>query len=112
VVRTAAFLRDTFVSSSDATTPPRDREAPKGHVISWEKVADLFAAALEMPAAERKQWLNGLDGVDDALRQEVASLLEANESSRDFLIPEHTDRDSARIDGDSEQRKEKGGAAS
>lgn len=94
MVRTAAFLRDTFVSSSDATTPPRDREAPKGQAISWEKVADLFAAALEIPAAERKQWLSNLAGVEEVVRQEVASLLEANESSRDFLIPEQIDRDS------------------
>jgi hypothetical protein len=70
-------------------TPPHDGERPPRRAgISWERAADLFAAALKVPVSERKEWLNNLTGVDEALRQEVASLLEANEKARGFLIPE------------------------
>lgn len=73
---------------ADDRPPPAGGDArPASRAISWEQVADLFAAALEIPISERKQWLSGLSGVDEALRQEVASLLEASENARDFLIP-------------------------
>ncbi len=71
----------------DASPPAPDRDPPTGRPpVSWERAADLFAAALEIPVAERRQWLNGLSEVDEALRREVASLLEAHENARDFLV--------------------------
>lgn len=43
----------------------------------WGKVKELFDAALDRPAEERADFLAGACGGDDALRDEVASLLSA-----------------------------------
>jgi hypothetical protein len=67
--------------------PPGRERTPSERALSWEKAADIFAAALEKPAAERRQWLAELVGIDEALRTEVASLLEASEKAGDFLNP-------------------------
>ena len=56
----------------------------------WEKATDLFAAALERPATERRSWLAGLAGIDEALRSEVDSLLSASERAGNFLDPENS----------------------
>lgn len=76
----------------DAFAAPPDAESPKGRLaVSWERAAELFAAALEMPASERKEWLAALTGIDEALRQEVASLLEADQNAQNFLIPRESE---------------------
>jgi hypothetical protein len=53
----------------------------------WEKTAEIFARALEIPAPERAAWLAKLTGLDEVERREVLSLLEANENAGGFLTP-------------------------
>ena len=51
----------------------------------WRQLNDLFAAALERPAAERSPFLAGACGEDLGLRGEVESLLAAHEEAGDFI---------------------------
>ncbi len=51
----------------------------------WEKVKDVFTAALELPAAERASFLAESCGADEALREEVDSLLAAHEEPKNVL---------------------------
>src|ERR1700687_4347768 len=51
----------------------------------WRQLNDLFAAALESPAAERSPFLAGACGEDLGLRGEVESLLAAHEEAGDFI---------------------------
>ena len=53
----------------------------------WDKTAEVFAKALEIPVSERQAWLAGLADLDEDVRREVASLLEANEKASGFLQP-------------------------
>jgi hypothetical protein len=81
-----------MMRKGDAPLPPPGREpGPEQPAISWERASDLFAAALEIPVSKRLDWLAGLSEIDETLRLEVASLLEANERARDFLIPEENE---------------------
>jgi predicted ATPase/predicted Ser/Thr protein kinase len=50
----------------------------------YEKIGQLFHAALELPAENRAAFLSGACGADLALRQEVESLLDAHEHAGDF----------------------------
>ena len=47
----------------------------------WEKIKELFGAALERDASERAAFLQAACGTDMSLRQEVESLIKAHESS-------------------------------
>ncbi len=49
----------------------------------WERVAELYRAALERPAGEREAFLTQACGADDELRREVESLLA--QEDRSFL---------------------------
>jgi Tol biopolymer transport system component len=51
----------------------------------WPHVKALFQAAVERPPAERDAFLVAATGDDDALRQEVASLLTSDTSNVSFL---------------------------
>jgi eukaryotic-like serine/threonine-protein kinase len=51
----------------------------------WEKVKDLFSAALELPDAQRETFLAESCGHDEALRSEVESLLAAHEEPKNVL---------------------------
>ena len=51
----------------------------------WPRVKALFQAAVERPPAERDAFLAAATGDDDALRQEVASLLTSDTSNVSFL---------------------------
>ncbi len=51
----------------------------------WQRVKDLFAAALEKEAAERDAFLDEACAADPALRAEVDSLLAAHETTDDFI---------------------------
>src|SRR5258708_39261635 len=51
----------------------------------WRQLNDLFAAALERPAAERSPFLAGACGGDPGLRREVESLLAAHQEAGDFI---------------------------
>ena len=51
----------------------------------YEKVGQLFHAALELPRDERSAFLSGACGADEDLRQEVESLLAAHEKAGDFV---------------------------
>jgi len=51
----------------------------------WARVKALFQAAVERPPAERDAFLAAETGDDDALRQEVASLLTSDTSNVSFL---------------------------
>jgi predicted ATPase/predicted Ser/Thr protein kinase len=50
----------------------------------YEKIGQLFHAALELPAKSRVAFLGGACGLDVELRQEVESLLEAHDKAGDF----------------------------
>lgn len=47
----------------------------------WQKIKDLFGAALEHPPTERDAFLKDACGSDNTLREEVESLLKAHDSS-------------------------------
>jgi serine/threonine protein kinase/tetratricopeptide (TPR) repeat protein len=51
----------------------------------WRRVDGLFQAALERPAGEREAWLGRECGGDDALAQEVRSLLASHQQAGSFL---------------------------
>jgi serine/threonine protein kinase/Tfp pilus assembly protein PilF len=51
----------------------------------WEKVKEVFTAALEQPVAVRAQFLTESCGDDEALRGEVESLLAAHEEPKNLL---------------------------
>jgi eukaryotic-like serine/threonine-protein kinase len=53
----------------------------------WEKVKELFDAALERESANRAQFLNDACGSDTSLRKELESLLEAYERSDGLSSP-------------------------
>ncbi|HBB95863.1 MAG TPA: hypothetical protein DC054_10780 [Blastocatellia bacterium] len=55
----------------------------------WEKVKDVFTAALELPSARRATFLTESCGADQALRSEVESLLAAHEEPQN-LLEQHT----------------------
>jgi hypothetical protein len=48
-----------------------------GEVERWQRIKDVFQAALERPAAERAAFLGKACGDDSELRREVESLLNA-----------------------------------
>ena len=50
----------------------------------YEKIGQLFHAALELPAESRMAFLSAACGVDVDLRKEVESLLEAHDKAGDF----------------------------
>jgi len=51
----------------------------------WKEISSLFNRALECPEAQRSDFLAHACGTDDALRQEVTSLLENHEAAKEFL---------------------------
>lgn len=53
----------------------------------YARIGALFHETLERPAEERAAFLDAACDRDDALRQEVASLLAAQESAREFIEP-------------------------
>jgi serine/threonine protein kinase len=52
----------------------------------WEKVKEILSAALELPAAQRSEYLDLLGKSDPALRQEVQSLLAADDDVRSSFL--------------------------
>ena len=53
---------------------------------TWQKIAELFDAALGRPPAERAAWLDAACGEDADLRREVAALLAAHEAADDASL--------------------------
>ena len=51
----------------------------------WQRCKEIFHAALELPPSERDAYLQVASGGDEAVRREVASLLESEEQSNEFL---------------------------
>ena len=51
----------------------------------WEEIGALFDAALERPAAERRDWLANICAGDAALRREVEQMLTAHERGGGIL---------------------------
>jgi len=51
----------------------------------WEKVKEVFTAALELPASQRMQFLADACGSDDVISSEVESLLAAHEEPNQLL---------------------------
>ena len=51
----------------------------------WEQVGQLYQAALELQAGERKSFLRQACGEDESLCREVESLLASEEEAGDFL---------------------------
>jgi serine/threonine protein kinase/tetratricopeptide (TPR) repeat protein len=54
----------------------------------WQQVKAVLATALEVPAAERSNYLDQNCAGDQSLRETVQQLLGNEESSQDFLTPE------------------------
>lgn len=52
----------------------------------WQKVSEVFAAALERPAPHRAAYLQSVCGSDCTLREEVESLLEYDADRPGFLV--------------------------
>src|SRR5438105_4965442 len=52
---------------------------------SWQKVKEIFHAALELGVDERFLFLSNACGSDTRLRQEVESLIRAHEQSGEFI---------------------------
>ena len=74
----------------DERHPPGPLPGRKGRNpdknVSWKRLRAVFSALIELPADERRASLALL--TDEALRREVASLLEAHEQAGGFLNPE------------------------
>lgn len=51
----------------------------------WQQIDELFDAVLDLPETEREAFLSAKCGNDDDLKNEVLSLLKANQSSEKFL---------------------------
>jgi len=51
----------------------------------WQKVKEIFHAALDKPAAERKQFIASVCDGDDELRKEIESLLTSSEKDGSFI---------------------------
>src|SRR6187401_1204570 len=51
----------------------------------WEKGKEVFTAALELPVAERAAFITESCGADEAIRNEVESLLAAHEEPQNVL---------------------------
>jgi serine/threonine-protein kinase len=57
----------------------------------WQQIDELFDAALERPATERRAYLQAVCGDDQELRKELESLLKAAEQAKSFIeAPPHT----------------------
>jgi hypothetical protein len=52
---------------------------------NWKQIRALFLEAADRPAAERETYLRSVPDVDDEVRREVESLLEANQQAEGFL---------------------------
>ena len=52
---------------------------------NWQNILQLFRQVIELPAAERKSFLERHCGNDELLRLEVEKLIRADEESDDFL---------------------------
>ena len=57
--------------------------APAGN--RWQRIEELFYAALELPLADRKLFLEKACGNDSSLREEVQSLLDSSNKTVGFL---------------------------
>jgi predicted Ser/Thr protein kinase len=68
----------------------------------WEKLTDLFHAALDRTPPERSAFLDAACAGDEPLRAEIESLLRAHEQSGEFLERPAADVASALIDDDIE----------
>ncbi|MFO7587699.1 MAG: protein kinase [Gemmatimonadota bacterium] len=53
--------------------------------VRWDRVFELFEAALERPAVERSAWLAGQVGDDPSLQAEVEAMLSAHEREEGIL---------------------------
>jgi serine/threonine protein kinase/tetratricopeptide (TPR) repeat protein len=62
-----------------------DNPSDSGPETHWRRVEELFLAALDRAPAQRQAFLTAACGPDNHLRQEVESLIEADESSSRFL---------------------------
>ena len=51
----------------------------------WARLKELFAGARELPANQQQAYLAATCGGNDALREEVASLLRSDQRAKDFL---------------------------
>ena len=51
----------------------------------WDKIKDVFTAALEQPVAARAKFLADTCGTDEVIRREVESLLEAHDQPKNLL---------------------------
>jgi serine/threonine protein kinase/tetratricopeptide (TPR) repeat protein len=54
----------------------------------WERVREIFQAAVEQPPAERARFVRDACGSDDAVREEVESLLSSHDLAGGFIEPE------------------------
>ena len=50
-------------------------------IPDWQRVDELFHAALRQPEGEREAWLSGLAGAEPVVLEEVQSLLRADRAN-------------------------------
>jgi TolB-like protein len=70
----------------------------------WQRVEQLYHAALGLPAGDRAPWLTAACGADDGLRHEVASLLRYDTAAAGFLERSALTLEAAAVARDREQR--------
>src|SRR5262245_18220999 len=58
---------------------------PRGAYVNWERVKELFSAALERAEADRSAFLDEACAGDTELRAEIDSLLAAHDTTGDFI---------------------------
>jgi predicted ATPase/serine/threonine protein kinase len=78
----------------------------------YQRVGQLYHAALELPAARRAAFLEGACGADDDLRQQVESLLRADEEAGDFIALPAMDVAARMIASDDDGEEERTAALS
>ncbi|HTS25857.1 MAG TPA: protein kinase, partial [Bryobacteraceae bacterium] len=76
----------------------------------WQRISDVFADALELPAAERSSYLRRECAGDECVEREVRRLLSESDCAGEFLetpaldrgalSPESSDKDSVSLEGD------------
>jgi len=66
---------------------PPGRGTNRDGPLPWDRVLEAFTAAVERPAEDRRKWLLELQDLDQGVRDEVLSLLDAHDRAGGFLDP-------------------------
>src|SRR5262245_54509886 len=64
---------------------PRDHQMTRVNLQQWQQAKEIFTEALSVPESERKEFLDRACGKDEALRNEVESLLNSYQHAASFM---------------------------